>query len=91
MTNKALASTAHWLTVAGAVLAVPVAMVVTCLVRGELSPYPGEGDLSGPNLIYRVLNISVGALIGCAVAANLAVVASAIHHKIKKNGQEVAK
>jgi len=73
-----------------AVLAVPIAMVVTCLVRGDLPSYPGEGDLSGPNSIYRVLNLSFGALIGCAVAKTLATVASAIRHRIKNNGQENA-
>jgi hypothetical protein len=69
-------------------LAVPIAMVVTCLVRGDLARHPDERDLSGPNLIRKVVNISLGALIGCAVAKTLATLASAFCHRFKKNERE---
>jgi hypothetical protein len=65
-----------WLAVAGAVLALPVAVFTTCQVRGEYELPPGEEEVPGAGVMYELVSLAGGLVIGVLLAIVLVWVAA---------------
>ena len=59
-----------WLAVAGAVVALPVAVFTTCQVRGEYVPVPGAHE-AAPGPSHAVKGLGVGLAFGVPLTLTL--------------------
>jgi hypothetical protein len=64
-----------WLAVAGAVLALPVAVFTTCQVRGPYVQPPEEKWPIGPRLAHEGTSLLIGLVVGAVLVVVLALVA----------------
>ncbi len=88
MTGKIRARLAYWLTVAGAVVALPIAVFATCQLRGPYVPPPEERFPLGPESIHEGTSILIGLAIGAPFVIALAMWAVILRRRAKGPGQE---
>jgi hypothetical protein len=83
-TRSIRAKAAFWLAVAGAVLALPIAVITSCQVRGEYVPGPNVQWPMVPALDYAANSILIGLAVGLPLTAALIVAAVFLWRKARR-------
>jgi hypothetical protein len=75
---------AFWFLLSASVLALPVAILATCEVRGEYVPKPEEKFTIGPTMMHGLRSLWIGAAIGALLTVGLGIAAGAVRRMIRR-------